>query len=181
MSNPIDELVDGLRVKRAANEKDMADTAVLVYDEPAVSAIPSRRALVISTILGALVVTPFAWAFGYAQHPDAVRVGPPVVTRTVTVEKPVERKSYPDSCTKAMYLIRQTLPDQAAIVSAANPQLDVLDESYRAIMAGDVHKLNAASEKQRKLHSDLSDHTGAVLRNKDQIMQLIGQCEKDLS
>lgn len=131
-------------------------------------------------VLGALMCAPCAVAVGHAisQAPPSKPL--PAVTVTRTVEKPVDREVYPQSCIDAMKLITQVLPDISVIGSVGNKQLDILEASYQAIALKDTVKLNQASERQRQLQHDTSHSNDNALRSREEIEHLVGQCSKDL-
>lgn len=179
ISKQIDEIIDGLpRIKPPVVGSsfflaDEDDPTTEEYDDRPTYRWPW-------VMVGAALVSPFAVAFGMAIAKPPPPKPLPAITVTRTVEKPVDRKVYPESCTKAMRLIKNTLPDQAGIVSAGNPQLDILAEAYQALMLKDYKKLNDVAQRQRDLRAKISNHTDVVLQSRDEITRLIDQCNRDV-
>lgn len=184
MHDFIDEVVAGLpRKKPSVAELSSVDT----FDDDASATGgygdeeydgPRRRWPWV--VVGVALSLPWSMALGMAVEPTPAPSPQPTVTVTRTIKQPVAVESFPQSCIDAMHLIQQTLPDQAAIVSAGDPQLDVLDEAYRALMAKDYTKLNEVAQRQRRLQSSLAPHTDNVLQSQHEINRLVDQCSKDI-
>lgn len=131
-------------------------------------------------VIGALMCAPCAVALGHAISQEPPPKPLPAVTVTRTVEKPVDREVYPQSCVDAMKLITELLPDYSAISSAGTKQLDIMTDAYQAIALKDTQKINATIERQRQLRHDLSFSEEHALSSRGEVEKLVGQCTKDL-
>jgi hypothetical protein len=190
-----DEYIDDLPIKdggpsvrdsmRSGKRRDAssADAGVNVHPDPPKPVATVAGGVVVSLCAVALVV--IGWTIGTVQFALArdedrdtqvattPTTQPPAPVVTVTVE------SLPASCRKALASMDKYLDAAAAVGNAHSHQLDIISESYVAILEKDWRGLNAMQERQRDLGRTLGPASSKVLPVLVEVRKEIDQCRSD--
>lgn len=112
---------------------------------------------------------------------DAQTVLPPTVepAPTVTVTEQVTRTRLPESCKRALDDMVKYLDAAAAVGDAHSRQLDIISESYVAILQRDWRALNKQQEAQRKLGRSIGPAASEVLPVLVEVEKGIDKCRSD--
>lgn len=177
------DYIDGLPTQ----EYPRASHAVADESPPGTDTPPQKRvAIRPATVVGLLtLVAAFGcgWATAAVQYvtgdrPANVQVTKPESPPTVTVTKTEVR--LPESCTKAIRDMRKYLDSAEAVSAAGGLQMDLMDESFQAIMQRDWQKLNELRLRQRKLESDMLPDSSRVIPVLKDVRKELDQCTSDL-
>lgn len=103
----------------------------------------------------------------------------PGSTVTVTVAKTVTVTVLPESCKRAVALMRSVIEDINQLNSKSAEQLDIASDANQAIFQRDWAKLGEVQERQRIL---AHEHEGAYQDFKSKykpLLDALAQCERD--
>lgn len=182
-----DRTIDGETVEAdALRSGDAPD----VHTQP-----PERVAIRPATVVGLLVVGAAfmcGWSVSALQYvsgnhykPDTQVTTPanqpartePDTQSTITVTKTVSKLS--ESCRAAIGDTQKYL-DAAAAMSAANSkQVDLMRESYQAILVSDWKKLNELTERQRALEVSIQPGSHLLLPDLRGVKENVAKCLRE--
>lgn len=164
------------RPARASNDRGNTDTS----DTKRVAIRPA-------TVVGlAIGVALFAcgWTTAAVQHvaldtsetpppPAATEPVKPTVTETKTVT------ALPKSCEAALRDMRMYLDSAAAVSGAGGQQMDIIDDTFVAILTRDWQLLNDLTNRQRALEKSMLPASSKVVPKLVEVREEITQCLTD--
>lgn len=174
----VDDYVDGLRRKSTGK----SDASTKPYGPTqTVKPLDTRQrrpiAWVLSGVALGVILTAVCSAPFRSSAPGATANSEPTAIKTVVeyVDRPVP--DIPTVCREALAGVSEYLDSAAAITSANNAQLDIMSQSYQAIIGKDWKKLNELSDRQRDLEKALTDDTVRVMIPRADLQRKIEQCQ----